>query len=282
LGNPCHLPVGECPLKGKKQPGERDPFREMQVQQKTADLQRLDQVLADLDVKLTELKLERDTAQQKFDREDGKVRTTRGQYESKLWSTNALFDEADQYRKSLRTHQTEVEALAKLERQVEDSRAAHHAAHEQLDRKRQKLNTHFNRVLKTLMANVMQGRIEIDMRGLRLELDGRESTPGEALASETALSLDLACLSASICGLGHLPRFIIHDSPREADLESHIYARLFEFILEIEESFHGQPPSFQYIITTTTPPPHDFRADPYLRLTLDRRQPGGLLLKQQF
>ncbi len=132
------------------------------------------------------------------------------------------------------------------------------------------------------MANVMQGRIEIDMRGLRLELDGRESTPGEALASETALSLDLACLSASICGLGHLPRFIIHDSPREADLESHIYARLFEFILELERSFHGQSPSFQYIVTTTTPPPQDFRADPYLRLLLDRRQPDGLLLRQEF
>lgn len=282
LGNPCHLPVGECPLKGKKQPGERDPFREMQVQQKTADLRRLDQVLADLDAKLTELKLERDNAQQKFDRKDRAIRTTRGQYETKLWSTNALFDEADQYRKSLRTHQTEVEALAKLERQVEDSRADHHAAHEQLNQKRQKLNSHFNRVLKALMANVMQGRIEIDMRGLRLELDGRESTPGEALASETALSLDLACLSSSICGLGHLPRFIIHDSPREADLESHIYARLFEFILELERSFHGQSPSFQYIITTTTPPPQDFRADPYLRLTLDRRQPDGLLLRQEF
>lgn len=282
LGNPCHLPAGECPLKSAKKVGERAPFREMQVQQKTAQLQLRDQLLAELDSKLTELKLERDTSQQKFDQKDREVRTTRGEYETKLWSTNALFDEADQYRKSLRSHQTDVEALDELDRQVRGSRAAHHAAHEQLNRKRQKLNAHFNRVLKSLMANVMQGRIEIDMRGLRLELDGRESTPGEALASETALSLDLACLSASICGLGHLPRFIIHDSPREADLESHIYARLFEFILEIEQSFHGHPPSFQYIITTTTPPPHDFRAAPYLRLTLDRRQPDGLLLRQEF
>lgn len=282
LGNPCHLPVGKCPLKGTKQTGERDTFRELQIQQKTTDLQQRDQVLADLDEKLSELKLERDKAQQKFDQKDRDVRTTRAEYETRLWSTNALFDEADQYRKSLRTHQTDVEALAKLERQIEDSRAAHHAAHEQLDQKRRKLNAHFNRVLKALMANVMQGRIEIDMRGLRLELDGRESTPGEALASETALSLDLACLSASICGLGHLPRFIIHDSPREADLESHIYARLFEFILELERSFQGQPPSFQYIITTTTPPPNDFRAAPYLRLTLDRRHSDGLLLRHTF
>lgn len=282
LGNPCHLPVGECPLKGQKQPGERNPFREIQVQQKTAELQRLDQVVADLDARLAELKLERDKAQQKFDRKDREVQTTRGLYETKLWSTNALLDEADQYRTSLRTHQTDVEALTKLEREVADSRESHHAAHEELTQKRQKLNAHFNRVLKIMMANFVQGRIEIDMRGLRLELDSRESTMGEALASETAQCLDLACLSASICGLGHFPRLLIHDSPREADLESHIYARLFEFVLELERSFNGQLASFQYIITTTTPPPDDFKAEPYLRLLLDRRHPDGLLLRQEF
>ncbi len=282
LGNPCPLPAEECPLKSTKKPGQRDPYREMKVQEKTADIQKLDQDLAALESRLKELKLERDTAQQKYDAKDREVRKTRDQYETKLWSNNALRSEAEQFRKSQRTHQKDVENLTKLERLVEDSRDAHHAAHEQLARKQQLLNAHFNRVLKTLMANVMQGRIEIDMRGLRIELDGRESTPGEALASETALSLDLACLSASICGLGHLPRFIIHDSPREADLESHIYARLFEFIVELENSFDDRPPSFQYIITTTTPPPEYVATQPYLRLTLDARQQPGLLLKERF
>tara|TARA_R110000868_G_scaffold164672_1_gene397432 strand:+ start:16665 stop:18608 length:1944 start_codon:yes stop_codon:yes gene_type:complete len=282
LGHPCKLPIGECPLKGKKEPGQRDPIREMQVQQKTDDIRKLDQLLAELNSQLTDLKLERDKSQQTYDIKAREVRTTRDQLETKLWSNNALIEEAKQFWDSQRTQQTAIENLTKLERQVEVSREAHHVARKQLARKQGLLNTHFNRVLKTLMANEMLGRIEIDMRGLRLELDGRESTPGEAMASETALSLDLACLSASICGLGHFPRFIIHDSPREADLESHIYVRLFEFIVELEQSFGDQPPSFQYIITTTTPPPAELAKEPHLRLTLDARQEDGLLLKERF
>lgn len=281
-GIQCRLPVGECPLKGTNKPGERDPLHEWRVQEASAHLQCLDQLLAQLNSTLNDLKHERDIAQQKFDRKDHDVRTTRERYEAKLWSINALSDEAKQYGKSQRTHQTAVDSLASLEGRVEDSRAAHHAAHEQLARKQQVLTTHFNRVLKTLMANVMQGRIEIDMRGLRLELDGQESTPGEALASEATLSLDLACLSAGICGLGHFPRFVIHDSPREADLESHIYARLFEFIVELERSFDDQQPSFQYIITTTTPPPPELATAPFLRLMLDARELNSMLLRARF
>ncbi len=282
LANPCSLPIGDCPLKGKKAPGQRDPFRDMQVLQKTNDIRKLDQLLAELDSQLNDVTLERDTHQLAYDRKAREVRSTRGQLETKLWSNNALIEEAKAFRKSQRTQQSGIEQLTKLERQVEDSRAAHHAAHEQLARKQQLLNAHFNRVLKTLMANEMQGRIEIAMRGLRLELDGRESNPGEALASETALSLDLACLSASICGLGHLPRFIIHDSPREADLESHIYARLFEFIMKLELSFGDRQPSFQYIVTTTTPPPPELSQSPFLLLSLDARTEDGLLLRTRF
>ena len=282
LTNPCTLPIGECPLKGCKSPGQRDPFRDMQVQQKTAELQRLDQLLAELNSQLDELRLQRDGVQQEFDLKDRSVRVTREQLETKLWSNNALIDEVDQFRKTQRTQQKAIENLTKVERQVEDSREAHHAAHEQMARKQHVLNSHFNRVLKTLMASEMQGRIEINMRGLHLELYGRESTPGEALATETALGLDLACLSASICGLGSLPRFIIHDSPREADLESHIYARLFEFIVELEQSFGDQQPSFQYIITTTTPPPTELSQSPFLLLTLDARTEDGLLLRRRF
>ena len=282
LAHPCSLPIGDCPLKGKKAPGQRDPFRDMQVQQKTDDIRKLDQWLAELDSQLNDVKFERDKLQQTYDRKASEVRSTRGQLETKLWSNNALIEEARQFRKSQRTQQTGIEQLTKLERQVEDSREAHHAAHEQLARKQQLLNAHFNRVLRTLMASEMQGRIEINMRGLHLELDGRESTPGEALASETALGLDLACLSASICGLGSLPRFIIHDSPREADLESHIYARLFEFIVKLEQSFGDQQPSFQYIVTTTTPPPPELSQSPFLLLTLDARTEDGLLLCRRF
>jgi hypothetical protein len=226
----CPLPAGECPLKEPStEPGKRDPFRQMLAQQKGIDLQRLDQLLAELNEQLQQLNRERQTAQKNFDRKESEVAKKRRELETKLWRTSALIEEAEQYRRWQRDLQTATADLARLERQVEESRQSHHTAHEQLARRRQILNSHFNRVIKALMAYESKGRIDIDMRGIHLVLDEQDSVPGEALASETALSLDLACLSASISGLGFLPRFVIHDSPREADLEPHIYARLFEF-----------------------------------------------------
>jgi hypothetical protein len=121
------------------------------------------------------------------------------------------------------------------------------------------------------------------MRGLHLQFGDQDSSLGEALAtSESVLSLDLACLGASISGLGFLPRFTIHDSPREADLEPHIYARLFRFLKALEDSFGNNQPSFQYIVTTTTPPPSAMSGEPFVRLTLDGRRNDGLLLRRRF
>jgi len=121
------------------------------------------------------------------------------------------------------------------------------------------------------------------MKGLHLRLENRQAQQGEGLATaELVLSLDLACLSASICGLGTHPRFLIHDSPREGDLELHIYHRLFEFILELERSFGKREPSFQYIVTTTTPPPKSLAIPPYTIATLSSKKPNWLLLRRDF
>ena len=48
------------------------------------------------------------------------------------------------------------------------------------------------------------------------------------------LALDLAVLCLSIEGATRVPAFLIHDSPREADLGLSIYHRLFRLVTEIE------------------------------------------------
>jgi hypothetical protein len=95
-------------------------------------------------------------------------------------------------------------------------------------------------------------------------------------------TLDLACLNAGICGLGTHPRFLIHDSPQEGDLELHIYHRLFEFVLERKRAVGKREPSFQYIVTTTTPPPKALAIAPYTIATLSSKKPSGLLLRDSF
>jgi hypothetical protein len=70
----------------------------------------------------------------------------------------------------------------------------------------------------------------------------------------------------TIEGNARLPGLLLHDSPREADLGMSLYERLFKFVRKLEEI--GPAPLFQYIVTTTTEPPKEFRKEPWLKLEL--------------
>ena len=63
-----------------------------------------------------------------------------------------------------------------------------------------------------------------------------------------------------------MPGGIEPGGPREADLGISLYERLFEFVRKLESI--GPAPLFQYIVTTTTEPPLDFRKEPWLQLEL--------------
>ncbi len=54
-------------------------------------------------------------------------------------------------------------------------------------------------------------------------------------------------------GTSSAPAFLVHDSPREGDLDSWTYARLFETAYPLGPKEETAP--FQYIVTTTTEPP---------------------------
>jgi hypothetical protein len=69
------------------------------------------------------------------------------------------------------------------------------------------------------------------------------------------LAFDLADMLLSAEGFGHHPRFIIHDSPREADMANDIYQRFFMYMETLERAYGDRTPNFQYIVTTTEPPP---------------------------
>jgi hypothetical protein len=128
------------------------------------------------------------------------------------------------------------------------------------------LSTWFDAVLRELVPGEIRGTARLDGNGLTLkvELGGDRSTA--AIESLKVVAFDLAALAMSIEGKGHIPSFLVHDSPREADLGASIYNRIFDFGHRLESSTAS--PLFQYIITTTTEPPEKFRKDPWLRLTI--------------
>ena len=114
---------------------------------------------------------------------------------------------------------------------------------------------------------------------------GRRPNPMEnCLNSSVPFNLfDLACLAASLCGVGHLPRFWIHDSPRQADSEEQLYYSVLRLISDFEASYpKGKRPAFQYILTTTSAPPAEVNRPPFVRMRLHARAGSGKLLKCDF
>ena len=80
-------------------------------------------------------------------------------------------------------------------------------------------------------------------------------------------------------GRAGVPAFLIHDSPREADLGESIYQRLFRFAESLENLSEQAP--FQYIITTTTEPPDELRSPPFLAATLSGDDDEHRLFRRQ-
>ena len=73
---------------------------------------------------------------------------------------------------------------------------------------------------------------------------------------------DLAALLASARQSALHPGFLIHDSPREADLTAAIYRRIFD--IPKDEEFSDMDAPIQYVITTTEPPPEHLKVAPWL------------------
>jgi hypothetical protein len=125
----------------------------------------------------------------------------------------------------------------------------------------------FDYVLRAVLGDEVEGRVETSGRGLDLIVEHRGQRESAALATLKLVSFDLAALTESVQGRGCFPRFLVHDGPREADMAPDIYERIFLYARQLERCFQGEP-SFQYIVTTTTQPPADFLSAPWMRLKL--------------
>lgn len=139
----------------------------------------------------------------------------------------------------------------------------------------------FDYVVRALLGNEVAAQVDAAGRSLALVINHLGERESAALETVKLLAFDLAALTESIQGRGHFPRFLLHDGPREADMAADIYERLFLFVQRLEECFDGEP-GFQYIVTTTTPPPAQFLEDPWCRLKLSGLPAEERLLKCDF
>lgn len=196
------------------------------------------------------------------------------------WSAaQALVSKVSEYQSILdgiETLNTELKNLAKSDEQASNSEAKYRSLPSDTLSRVKEL---FSYVCKGLLGNQVKASLTLSGQGLQADVE----VGGMAMESLKAIAFDLATLLMNIEGRTMLPAFLVHDSPREADLGEAIYHRLFKLVRSFERL--GDPPPFQYIITTTSRPPNDYCQMPFLVAALQgskaeerllRRDLGGL------
>lgn len=161
---------------------------------------------------------------------------------------------------------------------------------EQLDAKLAELTDHhkklldqfgriFNHIAQRMLGTAVTGRVRFSGKAIVPELEYHGPRDSAALKVVRWLIFDLAALALGVTNTAaHHPRLLIHDSPREADLAAAIYVSLFGAARELEEA-SGDLPAFQYIVTTTEPPPEALNRKPWvLDPVLDASNEAGRLL----
>lgn len=134
-----------------------------------------------------------------------------------------------------------------------------------------RMSEKFDPIVRRLVGHNAKGRIVLSGVGIDLSVDMGGDRTTAAIDSLKVLAFDLAALCLSIEGATRVPAFLLHDSPREADLGLSIYHQLFHLVRELEGQ--AEQPLFQYIVTTTTRPSDDLTREPWLVLTV-RGSPG--------
>ena len=123
----------------------------------------------------------------------------------------------------------------------------------------EQLAMRFQSVVEALLGSGVHATVELSAEGLLVpRIAGRLEQRGAAMSTVSVVAFDLAALTLGIEGVAAFPGFLVHDGPREADLDLPIYEQLFRHAVSLEKRFVGEP-GFQYIVTTTTPPPAEVR-----------------------
>jgi hypothetical protein len=227
---------------------------------------------------------------------EGQAEEIRGEYlrtftavEQRRQPLRKKIGQLEQLERDAKRFQTLCEELTTLEGQksglkksIKDSLAQRRTADQRHKTNRQTLIQCFNEALQRTTGSTERGTIDINSRGIFPRPEVGFQSEGEAVGTSTILAFDLACMLASMGGLGNHPRFLLDDSPRDADLEPPMYQQLLQSIADLELLSDKEEPSFQYILTTTTRPNKNLAKDPYLRLTLDRITDENMLLGVRF
>lgn len=120
-------------------------------------------------------------------------------------------------------------------------------------------------------------RLDAEERPFELVLGGEAYSVVEVLLGDFASLLDSGVSSGSF-----FPGLLVHDCPREADMSTVLYHAYLQATAESAEQLKaGDQVPFQYIVTTTSPPPESLQGPAYVVLELLPGQEDKLLFKKR-
>lgn len=118
----------------------------------------------------------------------------------------------------------------------------------------------YDGLIKSALSDTYSGTLRMSRSELQFQIEEATGLTGEAVETLALVLADVAAMMCSCQGIGHHPRFLLHDSPREADLDRHIYNRYLQAMTTLSTKHGGaEAAPFQYIITTTSRPPENLR-----------------------
>ena len=137
----------------------------------------------------------------------------------------------------------------------------------------------YDKVIRYIMGSKVAGRVKLNEGNIKLESSYHSAElQSAALDTVKIICFDIAIMIYSIMGNGTHPRFLMHDGPRVSDVTRSIYLGYFKLMRDLEFA-SKENPNFQYIITTTEPPPEELQKVPWLICRLDATDTQNRLLK---
>lgn len=247
------------------------------MQKVNEELDRIDEQLRMLSGDLLAERQARKKAQDKlYAAQRKKDELTRILCEHERWSN--WHDKPDEYRMLHKTRSS----LDELNREIaviEDTLSELLKVH---NSNRDILSTIFRNVVRSVLPDTrLNGEVRLDGGEIAFDINREGKVGGEAISTLSVLLADMSALVFTIVSeQSRLPGFLMHDSPREADMDYSLYHSYIRSWGKLQREFSDKASCpFQYIITTTSEPPEEYRTPQYLKLELDASTSEGLLLK---
>ena len=172
------------------------------------------------------------------------------------------------------------ENLKKIDSEIHYAKNQLDFYRDQSTKKDQELQKLFDELVRRILKADYSGSVTTSAVNFTPQIRQGSAIAGAAVESLSFLLMDIASMLAASRGIGYHPGFLVHDSPREADLDIGPYHSLFTEMAALTKENGGKDSApFQYIITTTTEPPAEL--NDLIRLSLAAYPEEMMLFRQR-